>query len=120
MHIGKKIKLLRHLNGMNQEELSQKIGKTRALISHIEQTGKVHHETLLTILGIFNISEEEFKNFQGSDIKIGKAKDQKLFESELSDLKEELSRLKKENDILKDLVESQKEIVNLLKDKSKK
>lgn len=120
MHTGKKIKLLRHLRGMNQEELSEKIGKTRALISHIEQTGKVHHQTLLTIIKNFNISEEEFKNFEGSDIKIGRSKDQKISEMEISELKEDIGRLKKENNILKDLVESQKEIISLLKDKSKK
>jgi transcriptional regulator with XRE-family HTH domain len=119
MHYGEKIKLLRHLNGMNQEDIAAKIGRTRALISHIEQTGKVHHETLLQIIKLFNISEEEFRDFKGEDIKISNSKDQVKAEIELAELKENVERIKKENKILKDLVESQKEIINLLKDKSK-
>jgi len=118
MHTGEKVKLLRHLNGMNQEDIAQKIGRTRALISHIEQTGKVHHETLIQIIKLFGITEEEFRNFNGEDIKIGNRKDQQKAESEISELKVHVDRLKKENKILKELVESQKEIINLLKDKN--
>ena len=119
MHYGEKIKLLRHLNGMNQEDIAEKIGRTRALISHIEQTGKVHHETLLQIIRLFNISEEEFRDFKGEDIKIGKSKDQIKTDLEMAELQDELKSLRKENGILKQLVESQKEIINLLKDKNK-
>ncbi len=119
MHSGEKIKLLRQLKGMNQENLSEKIGKTRALVSHIETTGKVHYETLLTILKNLEISEEDFKNFDGKDLKIGQSKDQKKYESEIVDLKELLARMKKENSMLKDLVGSQKEIIDLLKEKTK-
>ena len=120
MHHGKKIKLLRHIKGLNQQELSDKIGKTRALISHIEQTGKVHYETLLKIIDCLGISEEEFKNFEGDDIKIGKSKDQQKIQDEISNLNESIQLLKKENIMLKELVASQKEIINLMKDKDKK
>jgi len=118
MHIGEKVKLLRQINGMNQEMLSEKIGKTRALISHIEKTGKVNHETFLSIIDCFNISEQDFKNFEGNDIKIGISKDKKQHEAIISELREVLARVKKENEMLKDIVASQKEIISLLKEKT--
>ena len=120
MYTGEKIKLLRQLKGMNQEQLSERIGKTRALISHIEKTGKAHHETLLTIIKCFDITEEEFKNFEGSDIKIGNSNNNINLEAEIKEYGVLIDRLKKENKILSDMVSSQKDIIELLKEKTKK
>lgn len=120
MYTGEKIKLLRQLNGMNQEQLSERIGKTRALISHIEKTGKAHHETLLTIIKCFDITEEEFKKFEGTDIKIGNSKNNLNLKAEIKEHEELVDRLKKENKILIDLVSSQKDMIELLKEKTKK
>ena len=36
MHIGNKIKQLRTLKGINQQELADKVFKTRALVSYIK------------------------------------------------------------------------------------
>jgi len=46
MHLGKKIKLARVSKSLTQQELADLIHKTRPLISHIEQTGKVNPYTL--------------------------------------------------------------------------
>ena len=65
MYIGKKIKLLRTMRGLTQEELAKKINKTRALVSYSEQTGKINHYTLQAILKALGVSEEEFEGFKG-------------------------------------------------------
>jgi transcriptional regulator with XRE-family HTH domain len=48
MLTGKKIKLLRQIHGYTQEELASIIGRTRALVSHIEQSDKVALNLKLT------------------------------------------------------------------------
>jgi len=119
MHTGKKIKLLRNLKGISQEQLASKIGRTRALISHIEQSGQVNYETLLLILNFFNLKKDDFDNFEQNQIKLTKTKDNILQIDELQKLKEQISSCQKENSILKELVDSQKEIIKLLKEKKK-
>ena len=119
MHTGKKIKLLRNLKGISQEQLASKIGRTRALISHIEQSGQVNYETLLLILNFFNLKKDDFDNFEQNQIKLTKTKDNTLQIDELQKLKEQISNCQKENSILKELVDSQKEIIKLLKAKKK-
>jgi transcriptional regulator with XRE-family HTH domain len=118
MLTGKKIKLLRQIHGYTQEELASKIGRTRALVSHIEQSDKVNHDTLLLILKLFGLSEEEFKRFDNNDLKKPKSKDYSTNEEPVLQLKEKLTGYQKENEMLKDIVESQKEIIKLLKDTS--
>jgi len=56
MHIGKRIKLARVARGWTQEDLAQKIGKTRPLISHIEKTGEASGLTLRLIYEALEIS----------------------------------------------------------------
>ena len=89
MHSGKKIKLLRNLKNISQEQLGEKINKTRALVSHIEQSGKVNHYTLTSILKVLNISHTLDK----------------------------IEYLQKENDLLKNLVDSQKKLIEALGEK---
>lgn len=59
MHLGLRIKVERVAKGMTQQQLADKINKTRPLISHIEQTGKVNHYTLLSICNALNVNIEE-------------------------------------------------------------
>ena len=119
MLTGKKIRLLRQIHGYTQEELASIIGRTRALVSHIEQSDKVNHDTLLLILKLFRLSEEEFKRFDNTDLKKPKSKDYSTNEEPVLQLKEKLTGYQKENEMLKDLVESQKEIIKLLKSSKK-
>ncbi len=115
MLTGKKIKLLRQIHGYTQEEVAFKIGRTRALVSHIEQSDKINHDTLLLILELFRLSEEDFKHFDNTDLKKTKTKDYSTEEEPVLQLKEKLTGYQKENEMLKELVESQKEIIKLLK-----
>src|SRR4051812_22798612 len=65
MHIGKKIRVARVMKGMSQEVLAEKIGKTRPLISQIENTGKVKTGTLKLICKVLDIDldDPEFHAF---------------------------------------------------------
>jgi transcriptional regulator with XRE-family HTH domain len=117
MHTGKKIKLFRNLKGISQEQLAEKIGRTRALVSHIEQTSKVNYDTLMLILNYFNLTKQEFDDFEQSQFKINKIKEYKLTEQSINQLQEKLENYQKENTILKELIESQKEMIVILKKK---
>jgi transcriptional regulator with XRE-family HTH domain len=109
MHLGLKIKIARITKGMTQEELAGKINKTRPLVSHIEQTGKVNFYTLkkiCTILGLDPFSlENELSEPSGN------------YQRDDQNYKQEIKRLKEEISVLKELVSVQKEVVNELRKK---
>lgn len=110
---GKKIKVLRSYKGISQAELAQKINKTRALVSHVEQTGKVNHTTLIEILKVLNITFEDFENFELKNYKgISNTND-------LSLLRKEFENCQKEKDLLKEIVEHQKKIIQMMEKKKK-
>lgn len=108
MHIGVKIKIARITKGYTQEQLADKINKTRPLVSHIEQTGKVNVYTLRKICQVLEI-------------------DQAMLENELNDpathyarensAAAEIKRLKEEIATLKELVSMQKEVIQELREK---
>jgi transcriptional regulator with XRE-family HTH domain len=119
MKAGKKIKLLRQLKGLTQEELAYKIGKTRALLSHIEKTNKINHETLVLILKAFKISMEEFEFFDEKTVEKTLHKKPVTVEDDvLKQLHEQLVAYKKENSLLKEIIHSQKELISVLKKKN--
>ena len=118
MHTGKKIRLLRNIKGFTQEELAKKINKTRALLSHIEQTGKVNHYTLTAILKALNISLTDFEAFNGNEVLKGTAYPIAANE-ELTALKDKMEHYQKENNLLKELVDSQKKVIDALENKKK-
>lgn len=114
MHLGNHIKFLRTLKGITQQELAEAIHKTRPLISSIEQTGNVNELTLRKICDILEIDMQDLLQ-KTSDpsaqyIPIKKANDEIL---------SEIKTLKEENKRLKELVDSQREIIELLKEKYK-
>ncbi len=109
MHLGIKIKVVRLSKGLTQQELADKINKTRPLISHIEQTGKANHQTLLLISKALDISLEEIETIINEPAKKGKGKNRQI------DLQEEVDRLREENLTLRELVRSQKDVIEILK-----
>jgi transcriptional regulator with XRE-family HTH domain len=104
MHIGVKIKIARITKGFTQEELALKINKTRPLVSHVEQTGKVNSETLKKICAALGTNVNELQSSEAG-------------EPRTSYTKEEVKRLKEEISLLKELVSTQKEIITELKEK---
>lgn len=98
MHIGQKIKLLRVSQGLTQQKLAEKIHKERPLISHIERTGKIHHQTFLLVCKALKVSPEQLEfaadepfGFYGK----GSQSELHLLKTEVEQLKIEL-RLKDE------------------------
>lgn len=116
MHIGKKIKMLRALKGFTQDELAKKINKTRALVSHIEQTGKANFYTLQSISAVLNMSVEEVEEFSGDQIL--KEPAQHTYNSnKVSSLQQKLDNCLKEIKTLRELVNSQKKLIAVLEKK---
>ncbi len=112
-NIGLKIKIARIAKQLTQEELADKINKTRPLISHIEQTGKVNHHTLTKICQVLDVSIEEIESEVSEPSGVYRS-------NSLQSLKNEIARLNEEVQLYKDLVTSQKEIILELRSKLKR
>lgn len=97
-HVGKKIRQYRLIRGFSQQELADLIHKGRPLISHIENTGKVNHATLMSICKALQITEEQLTSISEEPFlgwRTDAAGEQKLLNAELDRLKTEI-RLKDE------------------------
>jgi transcriptional regulator with XRE-family HTH domain len=113
MHLGKKIKIARITKGYTQQELADKIGKTRPLISAIEQTGRANNYTLKAICQALGLDVDDLENDTVSDpLSTYRSKKDK---AEVDRLNAEIDKLRNEQEILKDLVGSQKEVIKMLK-----
>ena len=62
-HLGEKLKKIRALHGMSQEDLAKAIGKTRSLISHLETSGNINKYTLKEIASALKIDTATIENF---------------------------------------------------------
>ncbi len=107
MHPGLRIKVARVAKGLTQEELAEKIGRTRSLISGIEKTGKVNHYTLVAICNVLDLDPDDL-----SDISLQDPEDAP--HSELATLRSENKLLRQEIQALKELVASQRSVIRLL------
>ena len=113
MHLGLKIKVARTAKGLTQQDLAEKINKTRPLISHIEQTGKVNSYTLNKICKALQIdigTLENMVNERGVTYFSGR-------EGDPAHYREEIRRMNDEINLLKELISSQKEIIISLREK---
>lgn len=110
-HLGEKLKKIRVLHGMSQEDLAKAIGKTRSLISYLETSGNVNKYTLQEIATALKVDTAAIENFNYENVHI------------LRDLnpntdynKDEIQRLKEEITDLKGTIKEQwKTIQNLTK-----
>ncbi len=64
MHLGKIIKKLRIHAELTQQQLAESIGKTKALVSHIENTGKVNYYTLQQIATALHTSVDFIQDYE--------------------------------------------------------
>jgi len=112
MEIGKKIKVLRTEKGLNQDQLAEKISRTRTLISHIERTSKVNYYTLNEIAAVLDVPVTYFtdENYELNTIEEAQEK--------YNVLSEKVKMLERENELLSEIVDNQKQIINDLKQKS--
>lgn len=116
-HIGLRVKLARISKGLSQQELAQKIGKTRPLVSHIEQTGKVALPTLMEISRVLGIPAEDLSAVGEKE---GLSRTEYVInglQMKISELERELKLEQEKYEILHRLYESQLEVIGLLKEK---
>lgn len=112
MHLGEKIKLARVNRGYTQQELADGIGRTRALLSHIEQTGKVNYHTLNAISKFLKLTTEDIELIDKKQIFV---KPKSVTENDL--LKQEITALKNEIELLKELLETKDKVIKLYEKK---
>lgn len=112
MHLGLRIKLARVAKGLTQQQLADKINKTRPLISHIEQTGMVNHYTLTSICNALDVNLEDFDSSARLATEPAESQEVLLLRNENQQLKQEILALK-------EVINSQKELIELLKEKRK-
>jgi len=116
MHIGLQIKLARIAKGLTQQELAERIFKTRPLVSHIEQKGEVNEKTLADIRKILDMPESN--NLLNEDgVAYGtNSTHQKFLQQEVEHLLREIELLRSENEVLRQLAAAQKQLLEKLKE----
>ena len=116
MHIGLQIKLARIAKGLTQQELAERIFKTRPLVSHIEQKGEVNEKTLADIRKILDMPEPT--NLLNEDgVAYGtNSTQQKFLQQEVEHLLREIELLRSENEVLRQLAAAQKQLLEKLKE----
>jgi transcriptional regulator with XRE-family HTH domain len=96
-HIGQRIRLARLSKGWTQEDLAEKINKTRPMISHIERTGSITFDTLEQIAKGLGIELTDLQNVSSDQILAPSTMDSP-----------EWKALVRENELLAELVENQR------------
>jgi transcriptional regulator with XRE-family HTH domain len=112
MHIGLRIKIARISRGLKQEDVAQRIKKTRPLISSIEQTGKVNYYTLRKICEVLDVDINEIESSvasQETEFK-GAAKEK------LDSLHSRIKEIEEDNKNLRSLILAQSELIKDQKD----
>jgi transcriptional regulator with XRE-family HTH domain len=118
MHLGNTIKILRTVAGLNQGDLAEKINKTRSLVSHIEQTGKVNYYTLQLIAKALNTTVQALEQYSEDNPKSSKQPNINSFSPSINNLTIGMDELKIENQLLKDeILALQKKVILLLEEK---
>lgn len=118
MHTGLRIKLVRMARGLTQSDLADKINKTRPLISHIEQTGKVHPYTLRLILDALDIDEETLLQVNENYIPYvsrNTKTPENTQKEEMDQMKKIIELLERENEALRRLVDTQDDMIRDLR-----
>jgi transcriptional regulator with XRE-family HTH domain len=109
MHIGEKIKLIRKLQGLTQDQIAEKIHRTRNLVTQIEKTGEGHPNTIANICKALKIKPDQLESFDEKSIR------QFIAGKTEPDVKE-VESLKRELELLKDLVKSKQDQINMLQE----
>jgi transcriptional regulator with XRE-family HTH domain len=95
-HLGHKLKRIRSMHGLSQEELATAIGKTRSLISHLETSGNINKYTLQEIAAALNVDTATIENFKLDSLSIINDNNENADygKNEIQKLKEEIKELK--------------------------
>jgi len=109
MHIGQKIRLIRKLQGLTQDELADKINKTRPLVSTIERTGQGHPYTISAMCSALKIKPAQLEAFNEKDIR-------DFISGKMPPNKKEMDTLNREIELLRELLESKQEQIRMLQE----
>jgi transcriptional regulator with XRE-family HTH domain len=113
MHLGLRIKLARISKGLKQEELAEKINKTRPLISNIEQTGKANHYTLKKICEVLDL---DINDLESSVVAEPTKLNDGFQQQQLSSLSNKIKDIEEDNHNLRSLVSAQSELIKKQKE----
>lgn len=108
-HLGEKLKKIRVLHGMSQEDLAKAIGKTRSLISHLETSGNINKYTLQEIATALKIDTSTIENFNYENAHVINDTNKSVDYN-----KDEIQRLKEEITDLKATIKEQWKIIQNL------
>jgi transcriptional regulator with XRE-family HTH domain len=113
MHLGLRIKLARISKGLKQEELAEKINKTRPLISNIEQTGKANHYTLKKICEVLDL---DINDLESSVVAEPTKLNNGFQQQQLFSLTNKIKDIEEDNHNLRSLVSAQSELIKKQKE----
>lgn len=117
MHIGLRIKIARISKGLKQEELAERINKTRPLISSIEQTGKVSHYTLKKICEVLGVQIHEIESSvlaESTEFYGDKFQELLSLKNRVREIQEDNAQLRLFITAQSELIKKQKEFINKL------
>lgn len=106
MHLGLKIKVARVSKRLTQQDLADKINKTRPLVSYIEQTGKANYYTLRAICDALDLSFDDLEDDKSIVSESGI--------NEIQPLVEELLQLRKDVSALRSLILEQGDLIRTI------
>lgn len=105
-HIGKHIQKLREAADMSQDQLAEKIGKSKSLISFVENKGKVSDKTLDLIAKALKVPFDNLKVFPIIDLESQKQSQDQY--------KLRISELERETELLRSIIDKQEKIIELM------
>lgn len=122
MHLGENVRILRAISNLSQEELAAKIGRTKALVSQIENTGKGSYYTIEAIAKVFKLTVDQLKEFEGRPQKLIKEYEvmASTYEANVKELEKQIQKLTNENELLKQSLMAHQSLIKELKTKKSK
>lgn len=105
-HIGKHIQKLREAADMSQDQLAEKIGKSKSLVSFVENKGKVSDPTLKLISKALDVPFENLKVYPIIDLDSQK--------QSLEQYKFRITELERETELLRSIIDKQEKIIELM------
>ena len=118
LHIGRKISRLRELRGIKQEVLATELGISQQAVSKIEQSAEVEDEALGKIAKVLGLSPEAIKGFSEEAVFNIIANTFTDNSSNNNNYLCTINPLEKVIDLYERLLASEREKVELLKNKS--
>ncbi len=120
MHLGLRIKIARISKGITQEQLAERINKTRPLISSIEQKGKANYYTLKSICDVLGLDINDIENEVSDVTTLYQTPKNKVYTDKILQLESDVEHLRMLVRSQQELIEALKEKITMLSSKKKK